>query len=466
MDVIETEKWRHNGKEYARNKIPPFYTWDLKTQEYMGVWNPQRKQFDLSVQDPYNKSKLKKFQRELSGSQIKWNALVKQVREKILIFKGLDKLPQKDVLIVAGMLKDADNFEPNGKEVIDAYNMYKDEYPTLSENSPLIARGTGAVAAQKLKIKVNRFPNDKREYSKGQKEWTNFIKHVAETVQGTLGEDKKKFSYKNAMLVASALKKDRKMNADDATIISYYNIFSTDDKEKPLETAASQPSQDVYVPKRPQPYYMHPKISASQASVSQASVSQASVTKNLLPQTAIKSSPNEYLAEQNILNKKALWTINLGDIIINKDEVNTFTRPSNGINSIPLEKLEIPVLRSIEATMALNDSSFPLWITDDQLKEAFSTAMKGYKLSNDNYIVTIRPYTGWTQPNFRYSILSFTQITNNLFANNSRNTLRNNLKKATNSKLTANNLMGGKRTRKNRKNKKHLPLYDGKCTYI
>lgn len=37
-----------------------------------------------------------------------------------------------------------------------------------------------------------------------------------------------------------------------------------------------------------------------------------------------------------------------------------------------------------------------------------------------------------------------------------RNTLRNNLKKATNSKLTANNLMGGKRTRKNRKNKKHL----------
>ena len=47
-----------------------------------------------------------------------------------------------------------------------------------------------------------------------------------------------------------------------------------------------------------------------------------------------------------------------------------------------------------------------------------------------------------------------------------RNTLRNNLKKATNSKLTANNLMGGKRTRKNRKNKKHLPLYDGKCTYI
>ena len=68
-------------------------------------------------------------------------------------------------------------------------------------------------------------PKEKREMSTGQKAWTDFIKHVAETVQGTLGEDKKKFSYKNAMSVASALKKDGKMEADDATILTFYRTW-------------------------------------------------------------------------------------------------------------------------------------------------------------------------------------------------------------------------------------------------
>ena len=53
-EVIETEKWKHDGKDYARSKTAPFYCWDLKTQEYKGVWDPEKKEFDLSVADPYN----------------------------------------------------------------------------------------------------------------------------------------------------------------------------------------------------------------------------------------------------------------------------------------------------------------------------------------------------------------------------------------------------------------------------
>ena len=53
-EVIETEKWKHDGKDFARSKTAPFYCWDLKTQEYKGVWDPEKKAFDLSVADPYN----------------------------------------------------------------------------------------------------------------------------------------------------------------------------------------------------------------------------------------------------------------------------------------------------------------------------------------------------------------------------------------------------------------------------
>jgi len=53
-EVIETEKWKHEGKDYARSKTAPFYCWDLKTQAYKGVWDPEKKEFDLSVADPYN----------------------------------------------------------------------------------------------------------------------------------------------------------------------------------------------------------------------------------------------------------------------------------------------------------------------------------------------------------------------------------------------------------------------------
>ena len=53
-EVIETEKWKHDGKDFARSKTAPFYCWDLKTQEYKGVWEPEKKAFDLSVADPYN----------------------------------------------------------------------------------------------------------------------------------------------------------------------------------------------------------------------------------------------------------------------------------------------------------------------------------------------------------------------------------------------------------------------------
>lgn len=51
-DAIETEKWTHEGKKYARNKTQPLYCWDIKTQEYMGVYDPETNSFDTSVDDP------------------------------------------------------------------------------------------------------------------------------------------------------------------------------------------------------------------------------------------------------------------------------------------------------------------------------------------------------------------------------------------------------------------------------
>jgi len=49
---IETEKWVHEGKKYARNKTQPLYCWDIKTQEYMGVYDPESNSFDTSIDDP------------------------------------------------------------------------------------------------------------------------------------------------------------------------------------------------------------------------------------------------------------------------------------------------------------------------------------------------------------------------------------------------------------------------------
>ena len=51
-DAIETEKWTHEGKKYARNKNQPLYCWDIKTQEYMGVYDPETNSFDTSIDDP------------------------------------------------------------------------------------------------------------------------------------------------------------------------------------------------------------------------------------------------------------------------------------------------------------------------------------------------------------------------------------------------------------------------------
>ena len=94
-------------------------------------------------------------------------------------------------------------------------------------------------------------PKEKREMSTGQKAWTDFIKHVAETVQGTLGDDKKKFSYKNAMSVASALKKDGKMEADDATILTFYRTW--------VETATPPTTDSEAVVEKPKAVKAEPK---------------------------------------------------------------------------------------------------------------------------------------------------------------------------------------------------------------
>ena len=51
---IETVAWKNkkNGKSYARNKVAPFYCWDIKTMEYAGVWDAEKEVFDLSIPDP------------------------------------------------------------------------------------------------------------------------------------------------------------------------------------------------------------------------------------------------------------------------------------------------------------------------------------------------------------------------------------------------------------------------------
>jgi len=97
-------------------------------------------------------------------------------------------------------------------------------------------------SGKKSKKSASAEPKEKREMSTGQKAWTDFIKHVATTVQGTLGEGKK-FTYKSAMSVASALKKDNKMEADDETILNFYKVW--------LETATppSTDSEAVVEPK-------------------------------------------------------------------------------------------------------------------------------------------------------------------------------------------------------------------------
>ena len=93
-------------------------------------------------------------------------------------------------------------------------------------------------------------PKEKREMSTGQKAWTDFIKHVATTVQGTL-EEGKKFTYKSAMSVASALKKDGKMEADDATILNFYRVW--------VETATPPTTDSEAVAEKPKAAKAAPK---------------------------------------------------------------------------------------------------------------------------------------------------------------------------------------------------------------
>ena len=116
------------------------------------------------------------------------------------------------------------------------------------------------------KAKKDDEPKEKREMSAGQKAWTDFIKHVNTTVQGTLG-DKKKFTYKSAMSVASALKKDKKMEADDATILTFYNVW--------LETA-TPPSTDSEVAEKAAE---KPKAAAAPAAAPAAAEKPKSVKK-------------------------------------------------------------------------------------------------------------------------------------------------------------------------------------------
>ena len=51
-DVIDTEVWIHKGKKIFRNKKAPYYCYDPKTSNYLGVWFEDTEKFDLSIPDP------------------------------------------------------------------------------------------------------------------------------------------------------------------------------------------------------------------------------------------------------------------------------------------------------------------------------------------------------------------------------------------------------------------------------
>jgi hypothetical protein len=92
------------------------------------------------------------------------------------------------------------------------------------------------------KGKVKKEPSEtKREMSEGQKAWTDYIRHVTSVVTASLKGDEK-FIYKNAMSVASALKKAGKLAATDMEILTFYDIWK---KSGGASSASSAASSDV-----------------------------------------------------------------------------------------------------------------------------------------------------------------------------------------------------------------------------
>jgi len=93
------------------------------------------------------------------------------------------------------------------------------------------------------KGKVKKEPSEtKREMSEGQKAWTDYIRHVTSVVTASLKGDEK-FIYKNAMSVASALKKAGKLAATDMEILTFYDIW----KKSGASSAASSDVESVVV---------------------------------------------------------------------------------------------------------------------------------------------------------------------------------------------------------------------------
>jgi hypothetical protein len=93
------------------------------------------------------------------------------------------------------------------------------------------------------KGKVKKEPSEtKREMSEGQKAWTDYIRHVTSVVTASLKGDEK-FIYKNAMSVASALKKAGKLAATDMEILTFYDIW----KKSGGSSAASSDVESVVV---------------------------------------------------------------------------------------------------------------------------------------------------------------------------------------------------------------------------
>ena len=90
------------------------------------------------------------------------------------------------------------------------------------------------------KGKAKKEPSEtKREMSEGQKAWTDYIRHVTAVVTASLKGDEK-FIYKNAMSVASALKKAGKMTATDMEILTFYDVW-----KKSGSASSSAASSDV-----------------------------------------------------------------------------------------------------------------------------------------------------------------------------------------------------------------------------
>ena len=103
-------------------------------------------------------------------------------------------------------------------------------------------------SGKKSKVTKEKNPDaPKREMSEAQKAWTDTIKMVQAVVNREVPTDTA-FKYKQAMTVASAIKK-ASVEVSDKTIVSFYKKLKEEGLPSPSESEAEKPVEEKPVKK-------------------------------------------------------------------------------------------------------------------------------------------------------------------------------------------------------------------------